>query len=103
MTRWDGKRELRYFTPWMKHRQTEEHLLPLEIRTITGQVSLPLFLNLTFYMLMEGSLLCRSWSLSETPSSRPSTPASASRCARSFSRPLRSSSPPLSPNHSSTK
>lgn len=35
----DGNyRELRYFTPWMKHRKTEEHFLPRIIQHITGQV-----------------------------------------------------------------
>jgi NAD+ synthase (glutamine-hydrolysing) len=35
----DGNyRELRYFTPWQKHRQTEEHYLPRMIGAITGQV-----------------------------------------------------------------
>ena len=31
-------RELRYFTPWMKHCQIEDHYLPRIIQTITGQV-----------------------------------------------------------------
>lgn len=35
----DGNyRELRYFTPWTKHRQTEEFYVPDFIRTITSQV-----------------------------------------------------------------
>lgn len=35
----DGNyRELRYFTPWMKHRQTEDHYLPRMIQAITRQV-----------------------------------------------------------------
>ncbi|KZS94636.1 glutamine-dependent NAD synthetase with GAT domain-containing protein [Sistotremastrum niveocremeum HHB9708] len=34
-------RELRYFTPWMKHRQTEEHYLPRMIQKLTGQVKVP--------------------------------------------------------------
>jgi NAD+ synthase (glutamine-hydrolysing) len=33
-----SQRELRYFTPWYKHRQVEEHSLPGIIRKITGQV-----------------------------------------------------------------
>ncbi|KAG8714421.1 glutamine-dependent NAD(+) synthetase [Ceratobasidium sp. 423] len=38
----DGNyRELRYFTPWQKHRQTEEHYLPRMIKAITGQVKVP--------------------------------------------------------------
>ncbi|ELU43539.1 glutamine-dependent NAD(+) synthetase synthase [Rhizoctonia solani AG-1 IA] len=38
----DGNyRELRYFTPWQKHRQTEEHYLPRMIGAITGQVKVP--------------------------------------------------------------
>ncbi|CAE6506336.1 unnamed protein product [Rhizoctonia solani] len=38
----DGNyRELRYFTPWQKHRQTEEHYLPRIIQAITGQVKVP--------------------------------------------------------------
>ncbi|KAG9045932.1 glutamine-dependent NAD(+) synthetase [Tulasnella sp. UAMH 9824] len=38
----DGNyRELRYFTPWMKHRQTEEHFLPRIIQHITGQTKVP--------------------------------------------------------------
>lgn len=36
----DGNyRELRYFTPWTKHKQTEDHYLPRMIKEITGQVS----------------------------------------------------------------
>lgn len=35
----DGNyRELRYFTPWSKHRQVEDHYLPRIIQTITKQV-----------------------------------------------------------------
>jgi NAD+ synthase (glutamine-hydrolysing) len=35
----DGNyREMRYFTPWAKHRQTEEHYLPRIIQKVTGQV-----------------------------------------------------------------
>lgn len=35
----DGNyREMRYFTPWQKHRQVEDHYLPRMIQTITGQV-----------------------------------------------------------------
>jgi NAD+ synthase (glutamine-hydrolysing) len=38
----DGNyRELRYFTPWTKHRQTEDHYLPRIIQTVTGQVKVP--------------------------------------------------------------
>ncbi|KAJ7504473.1 hypothetical protein B0H11DRAFT_518662 [Mycena galericulata] len=34
----DGNyRELRYFTPWAKHRQTEDHYLPRIIQVVTGQ------------------------------------------------------------------
>ena len=33
----DLQRELRHFTPWSKHRQTEEHSLPGMIRRVTGQ------------------------------------------------------------------
>ncbi len=37
----DGNyRELRYFTPWSKHRQVEDHYLPRIIQTITKQVML---------------------------------------------------------------
>jgi NAD+ synthase (glutamine-hydrolysing) len=32
------KRELRHFTPWYKHKQTEQHSLPGMIRRVTGQV-----------------------------------------------------------------
>lgn len=36
----DGNyRELRWFTPWMKHRQVEDHYLPRIIHAITGQVN----------------------------------------------------------------
>lgn len=36
----DGNyRELRWFTPWMKERETEEHWLPRIIKEVTGQVS----------------------------------------------------------------
>ena len=35
----DGNyRELRYFTPWMKHRQWEDHYLPRIIQAVTKQV-----------------------------------------------------------------
>ncbi|KAL4252138.1 Glutamine-dependent NAD(+) synthetase [Abortiporus biennis] len=34
-------RELRYFTPWMKHRQTEDHYLPRMIHAVTGQNKVP--------------------------------------------------------------
>ncbi|KAB5592423.1 NAD+ synthase (glutamine-hydrolysing) [Ceratobasidium theobromae] len=38
----DGNyRELRYFTPWQKHRQTEDHYLPRMIQAITGQGKVP--------------------------------------------------------------
>lgn len=37
----DGNyRELRYFVPWMRHRQADDHYLPRMIKEITGQVSL---------------------------------------------------------------
>lgn len=32
-------RELRFFTPWMKHRQVEEHYLPRIVRAVAGQAS----------------------------------------------------------------
>lgn len=35
-------RELRYFTPWQKHRQTEDHYLPRMIQAITSQVDTPI-------------------------------------------------------------
>lgn len=36
----DGNyRELRYFTPWAKHRQWEDHYLPRIIQAVTGQVN----------------------------------------------------------------
>lgn len=35
------QRELRYFTPWMKHKQHEEHLLPSVVRKVTGQLKVP--------------------------------------------------------------
>ncbi|PSR76313.1 hypothetical protein PHLCEN_2v8545 [Hermanssonia centrifuga] len=34
-------RELRYFTPWMKHRQVEDHYLPRIIHAVTGQTKVP--------------------------------------------------------------
>ncbi|KAK0188721.1 hypothetical protein F5146DRAFT_959270 [Armillaria mellea] len=34
-------RELRYFTPWMKHRQWENHFLPRIIQAVTAQVTVP--------------------------------------------------------------
>ena len=38
----DGNyRELRWFTPWMKVRETEEYWLPRIIKEVTGQVSSP--------------------------------------------------------------
>ncbi|PVG04706.1 glutamine-dependent NAD(+) synthetase with GAT domain-containing protein [Serendipita vermifera] len=38
----DGNyREMRYFTSWAKHRQTEEHYLPRMIQQVTGQVKVP--------------------------------------------------------------
>ena len=34
----DGNyREMRYFTPWMKHRQWEDHFLPRIIQAVTKQ------------------------------------------------------------------
>ena len=39
----DGNyRELRYFTPWQKHRQTDDHYLPRIIQDVTGQVRISL-------------------------------------------------------------
>lgn len=36
----DGNyRELRFFTPWQKHRQWEDHFLPRIIQAVTKQVS----------------------------------------------------------------
>ncbi|KAL1723226.1 hypothetical protein EV715DRAFT_246604 [Schizophyllum commune] len=38
----DGNyRELRYFTPWQKHRQTDDHYLPRIIQDVTGQIKVP--------------------------------------------------------------
>ncbi|KAG8902475.1 glutamine-dependent NAD(+) synthetase [Tulasnella sp. 403] len=38
----DGNyRELRYFSPWMKHRQVEDHYLPRIIQSVTGQIKVP--------------------------------------------------------------
>ncbi|ORX33566.1 hypothetical protein BD324DRAFT_639339 [Kockovaella imperatae] len=38
----DGNyRELRFFTPWSKHRQVEQHPLPAMVRAITGQTTVP--------------------------------------------------------------
>ncbi|PCH36266.1 glutamine-dependent NAD(+) synthetase with GAT domain-containing protein [Wolfiporia cocos MD-104 SS10] len=38
----DGNyRELRWFTPWMKHRYTEDHYLPRIIHAVTGQTKVP--------------------------------------------------------------
>jgi NAD+ synthase (glutamine-hydrolysing) len=38
----DGNyRELRYFTPWQKHRQVEDHYLPRMLQSITGQTKVP--------------------------------------------------------------
>ncbi|KAI0039877.1 glutamine-dependent NAD synthetase with GAT domain-containing protein [Auriscalpium vulgare] len=38
----DGNyRELRYFTPWQKHRQWEDHYLPRIVQAVTGQVKVP--------------------------------------------------------------
>ncbi|THH10944.1 hypothetical protein EW146_g8214 [Bondarzewia mesenterica] len=38
----DGNyRELRYFTPWQKHRQWEDHYLPRIIQAVTGQTKVP--------------------------------------------------------------
>ncbi|KIP02994.1 hypothetical protein PHLGIDRAFT_26333 [Phlebiopsis gigantea 11061_1 CR5-6] len=34
-------RELRYFTPWSKHRQVEDHYLPRFIHAVTGQTKVP--------------------------------------------------------------
>ncbi|KAF7794441.1 hypothetical protein EIP86_005575 [Pleurotus ostreatoroseus] len=33
--------EMRYFTPWMKHRQVEDHYLPRIIHAVTGQTKVP--------------------------------------------------------------
>ncbi|BGP56681.1 hypothetical protein JCM8202_001299 [Rhodotorula sphaerocarpa] len=39
----DGNyRELRWFSPWMKHKQTEEHHLPKMISDVTGQATCPI-------------------------------------------------------------
>ncbi|BGP17889.1 glutamine-dependent NAD(+) synthetase [Rhodosporidiobolus nylandii] len=39
----DGNyRELRWFTPWMKHKQTEEFFLPKMISEVTGQTTVPI-------------------------------------------------------------
>ncbi|GAA5888101.1 hypothetical protein JCM5296_005433 [Sporobolomyces johnsonii] len=39
----DGNyRELRWFTPWMKHKQTEEFFLPKMIMDVTGQTTVPI-------------------------------------------------------------
>ena len=44
----DGNyRELRFFTPWMKSRQTEDHFLPRMIKDITGQVGLLVIPNIS--------------------------------------------------------
>ncbi|KAG6866542.1 hypothetical protein C0991_002027 [Blastosporella zonata] len=38
----DGNyRELRFFTPWTKHRQWEDHYLPRIIQAVTGQIKVP--------------------------------------------------------------
>ena len=38
----DGNyREMRYFTPWAKHRQIEDHYLPRIVQQVTGQVMSP--------------------------------------------------------------
>ncbi|KAI0060744.1 glutamine-dependent NAD synthetase with GAT domain-containing protein [Artomyces pyxidatus] len=38
----DGNyRELRYFTPWQKHRQWEDHYLPRIVQAVTGQIKVP--------------------------------------------------------------
>jgi NAD+ synthase (glutamine-hydrolysing) len=38
----DGNyRELRYFTPWMKPREWEDHYLPRIVQAVTGQVKVP--------------------------------------------------------------
>jgi NAD+ synthase (glutamine-hydrolysing) len=43
----DGNyRELRYFTPWSKHRQWEDHYLPRIVQAVTKQVDSPRLLYL---------------------------------------------------------
>ncbi|KAI6149345.1 hypothetical protein BKA82DRAFT_995389 [Pisolithus tinctorius] len=38
----DGNyREMRYFTPWMKHRQWEDHFLPRIVQAVTKQTKVP--------------------------------------------------------------
>jgi len=38
----DGNyRELRFFTPWAKHRQWEDHYLPRIVQAVTGQTKVP--------------------------------------------------------------
>ncbi|OBZ66727.1 Glutamine-dependent NAD(+) synthetase [Grifola frondosa] len=38
----DGNyREMRWFTPWMKHRQVEEHFLPRIVHAVNGQTKVP--------------------------------------------------------------
>lgn len=95
----DGNyRELRWFTPWMKHKQTEEFYLPKMIADVTGQVraqrrrlGAQRVRPLNPLSSSPRRLPCRS----VTPSSRRRTRASASRCAKSSSPPRRTS--PTSP------
>lgn len=72
-------RELRYFTPWMKHRQVEDHYLPRIIHAVTGQVSI------THCLFDERLNVHRPKYPLVTLSSALSTPASALSCAKSYS------------------
>ena len=76
----DGNyRELRYFTPWAKHRQWEDHYLPRIIREVTGQAS---SVSDSRSVILSP---CRRLSQLVTASLAPSTLASASSFVRNSS------------------
>ena len=56
----DGNyRELRYFTPWTKHRQVEDHYLPRIIQTVIKQVMLLSAESLIFAHFLQGESAIR--------------------------------------------
>ena len=82
----DGNyRELRYFTPWTRHRQWEDHYLPRIIQAVTGQVRFT-----TDYVnpnLFSSCSPVRQKYHSETQLSAPLTLALVSNSAKSSSLP----------------
>jgi NAD+ synthase (glutamine-hydrolysing) len=82
----DGNyRELRYFTPWMKPRQWEDHYLPRIVQAVTDQVRQNGFATMGCTRFEE-ERRDRSRCRLGIASSARSIPASESNCARNSSR-----------------